>query len=90
MKKLLLPILVCLLASAVCQEQPTAKQCRADRAVWGSLTGEDMDKLSYKELQRRETELDLCRFRHAAQFHTSLRGLPTPKLFTIDHSGGGR
>lgn len=46
----------------VAQEQPTVKQCRADREAWGSLTGEDMDKLSFKEVDRRVNELSLCRF----------------------------
>ena len=60
--KTLLAIVLLLATSALAQEQPTIKQCRADREAWGPLTGEDMDKLSYKELQRRESELDDCRF----------------------------
>jgi hypothetical protein len=46
----------------VCQEQPTAKQCRADRAAWGALTGEDMNKLTFNEVDRRVNELSKCRF----------------------------
>lgn len=65
MKNLLLLILFCSLcgASAACaQELPTAKQCRADRAAWGALKGEDMAKLSFTEVQQRESELSKCRF----------------------------
>ena len=62
--KFLFLVLVCSLydACSIAQEQPTAKQCRADREAWGALTGESMDKLSFKEVDRRENELSLCRF----------------------------
>lgn len=60
-----LTLLVCCLllsSSNFAQENLTPKQCITDREAWGQLTGEDMNKLSVRELMKRENELHVCSF----------------------------
>ena len=61
MKRCFVAPLVLFAASvAFTQAQPTVKQCRADREAWGFLTGEDMNKAPFVEIDRRANEIGLC------------------------------